>query len=194
MLVAALLGCAARGAHAQATAYVPLNLEPEMERQIERVLILADEPILKRPYSVELVKLALPAACKVDAPLCRRVKRYLDRYARDYGVSHASLTGSYTHGASGKDVVPNQHGLPDRSHYDFSAVGYVQPSDYFLASAGVVSYSGRTVLTGSMVSFGTRWGAGRRRLARSLVLAAHRHQRADLDRSTEHPVGDAVQL
>jgi len=26
----------------------PLNLEPEVERQIERVLILADEPVLKR--------------------------------------------------------------------------------------------------------------------------------------------------
>ncbi len=32
------------------SAYLPLNLEPEMERQIERVLILADEPILKRPF------------------------------------------------------------------------------------------------------------------------------------------------
>ena len=38
--------------------YLPLNLEPEMERQIERVLILADEPILKRPIPVELVRLA----------------------------------------------------------------------------------------------------------------------------------------
>src|ERR1019366_4760515 len=48
------------------SAYLPLNLEPEMERQIERVLILADEPILKRPIAVELVKLALPQACKID--------------------------------------------------------------------------------------------------------------------------------
>ena len=108
-LAAAVLGCAGRGAHAQASAYVPLNLEPEMERQIERVLILAGEPILKRPYPVELVKLALPQACKLDAPLCHRVKRYLDRYARDYGVTHASITGSYTHGGSDQDAVPNQH-------------------------------------------------------------------------------------
>ena len=38
------------------SAYIPLNLEPEMERQIERVLILANEPILKRPFAVELVR------------------------------------------------------------------------------------------------------------------------------------------
>ena len=43
------------------SAYLPLNLEPEMERQIERVLILADEPILKRPFAVALVELALAA-------------------------------------------------------------------------------------------------------------------------------------
>src|SRR5271155_4316539 len=83
------------------SAYIPLNLEPEMERQIERVLILADEPILKRPFAVELVKLALPQACKIDKPLCRKVQRYLERYSRDYAVTHASATGSLTHGADG---------------------------------------------------------------------------------------------
>src|ERR1700724_3105512 len=97
------------------TAYLPMNLEPEMERQVERVLILADEPILKRPFSVELVKLALPQACRVDHVLCRRVTRYLERYSRDYAVTHASITASYTHNGAG-DVVPNEYGLPENSH------------------------------------------------------------------------------
>jgi hypothetical protein len=156
LAVALLILATAREVHAQATAYLPLNLEPEMERQVERVLILADEPILKRPYSVELVKLALPRACQVDQVLCRRVQRYLERYSRDYAVTHASITGSYTHNGTG-DVVPNEHGLPENSHYDLSIAAFVQPSDYFLASAGAVSYSGRTVPTGSVLSFGTNW-------------------------------------
>ena len=83
------------------TAYLPLNLEPEIERQIERVLILADEPVLKRPFSIELVRLALPQACAVDKPLCSRVSKYLERYARDYAVTHASAAGSITHGGDG---------------------------------------------------------------------------------------------
>jgi hypothetical protein len=29
--------------------YLPLNLAPEMERQIERVLILAGKPVMSRP-------------------------------------------------------------------------------------------------------------------------------------------------
>jgi hypothetical protein len=137
------------------SAYLPLNLEPETERQVERVLILADEPILKRPIAVALVELALPAACQRDRPLCERVEKYLERYKRDYALTHASATAS-TH--TGADVVlPDQHGLTTDSHWEFSAQGYVQPSDYLLASAGAISYAGRTVPTGSMLSVGFNW-------------------------------------
>jgi hypothetical protein len=138
------------------SAYLPLNLEPEIERQIERVLILADEPILKRPFAVELVRDALPQACKVDKPLCTKVQRYLQRYSRDYAVTHASATGAVTRGA--KDVViPNEHGLPEDSHYELSAQGYVQPSDYLLIGGGGIAYKGRSVPTGSVISAGFNW-------------------------------------
>jgi hypothetical protein len=137
------------------SAYLPLNLEPEMERQIERVLILADEPILKRPFAVELVKAALPDACRKDAALCERVRRYLERYSHDYGVTHASATAA---GASGAHVVlPDQHGMTSNDDWELSAQGYVQPSDYLLVSAGGIAYSGRTQATGSMLSIGTSW-------------------------------------
>jgi Capsule assembly protein Wzi len=144
------------------SAYLPLNLEPETERQIERVLILADEPVLKRPFAVALVELALPEACKRDKALCAKVKKYLERYSRDYAVTHASATGSITHTSNdphgaAEAVVPNQHGLPVNSDWEVSAQGFVQPNDYFLASAGVIAYSGRTVATGSMLSFGFNW-------------------------------------
>jgi hypothetical protein len=54
-------------------------------------------------------------------------------------------------------VVPNQHGLPVNSGWEVSAQGFVQPNDYFLASVGVIAYPGRTVATGSMLSFGFDW-------------------------------------
>jgi hypothetical protein len=146
----------ATAAHADPlSAYLPLNLEPEMERQIERVLILADEPILKRPFPVELVKAALPDACKKDAALCGRVRRYLERYSYNYGVTHASATGAATRGA--QVVLPNQHGLTSNDDWELSASAYVQPSDYLLASAGAIAYSGRTQATGSMLSLGASW-------------------------------------
>ncbi len=137
------------------SAYLPLNLEPEIERQIERVMILADEPVLKRPFAVELVKLALPQACKIDKPLCTKVQRYLDRYSRDYALTEASATATLHHGAD--VVVPNEYGLPSTSAWDVSAQAYVQPSDYLLASGGVLAYSGRTNATGSGLSAGFSW-------------------------------------
>ena len=124
-LVAGIFLAASSAGAGGVTAYLPVNLEPEIERQIERVLILADEPILKRPFSVELVKLALPQACLVDKPLCTRVGKYLERYSRDYAVSHASATGSITH-AKDDVVLPNQHGMPVDSKYELSAIAYAQ--------------------------------------------------------------------
>ena len=156
MLVSALASLSQSALARGVSAYLPLNLEPEMERQIERVLILADEPILKRPFAVELVLDALPQACKVDKPLCTKVKRYLQRYSRDYAVTHASATGAITHDDDG-GVVPNSHGLPVNSSWEFSAQGYVQPNDYVLLSGGAIAYSGRTVPAGSMLSLGFNW-------------------------------------
>jgi hypothetical protein len=137
------------------SAYLPLNLEPEIERQIERVLILADEPILKRPFAVALVEDALPQACEIDKPLCAKVRRYLQRYSRDYALTHASLTGALSRGAN--SIVPEQHGLPVDSKAEFSLQAYVQPNDYFLANAGVIAYQGRAVPTGSVLSAGFNW-------------------------------------
>jgi len=156
LAIACLIAAATSGARADGvSAYLPLNLEPETERQIERVLILADEPVLKRPFAVALVQLALPKACERDKGLCTKVRKYLERYSRDYAVTHASATGSKS---SGADVVlPNQHGDTSQSDWEISAQGFVQPSDYFLASAGVIAYSGRTVPTGSMLSVGFNW-------------------------------------
>lgn len=155
--VAACLGCML-GMTAQAaglSAYLPLNLEPEMERQVERVLILADEPILKRPFPVELVRAALPQACKKDLALCTRVQNILERYSGDHGITHASAGGGANGGAH--VVLPNGHGLTSNSDWEVSAQAYIQPSDYLLASVGGIAYPGRTEFTGTMVSIGFNW-------------------------------------
>ena len=152
-MLASLAQIAAAGG---VSGYLPLNLEPEMERQIERVLILADEPILKRPFAVALVEDALPQACMVDKPLCTKVKRYLQRYSRDYAVTHASATGAIAHDRD-TGVVPNAHGLPVKSDWELSAQGFVQPNDYVLLSGGAIAYKGRSEPTGSMLSLGFNW-------------------------------------
>src|SRR5690606_29094152 len=80
--------------------YLPLDLAPAIERQIERVLILAGKPVMRRPIAAAVVLDALPLACERDRRLCDEVREYLDRYMGRYGVSHARAAGAVTSGDS----------------------------------------------------------------------------------------------
>jgi hypothetical protein len=148
-------------AAAQATAfgrgvspYLPLNLEPEIESQIERVLILADRPVMTRPIAAATVLDALPKACKIDPVLCTRVRRYLKRYTHTEGISQASVEAAATSGRGANTVAPNRYGMEENSHWTASGQVYVQPSDYVIADLGAVAYEGRTNFSGSMLSLG----------------------------------------
>ena len=134
------------------TPYLPLNLAPEIQAQIERVLILGDQPVIIRPIPAALVLRALPKACKIDSELCAQVQRYLDRFTHNYGLTHASVAGAAAHGAN--PTVPDRYGMREQASWEASAQGYFQPNDYILANVGVVGYEGKTDFTGSMISLG----------------------------------------
>ncbi len=135
-----------------ASPYLPLNLSPEIERQIERVLILADRPITSRPIATATVLDALPAACRIDPALCARVRRYLDGYMHKVGLAHASAEVAANDGAV--TTLPNQHGAPSDSEWRASAQGYWQPNDYVIVSLGGVADADDAVATGSLLSVG----------------------------------------
>jgi len=132
--------------------YLPLNLEPQIERQITRVLILADKPVMTRPIAAATVLEALPKACRIDRRLCEQVGRYLARYTHSNGVTHLSVEGSATSGAD--LTIPERYGLHNRSAWDVSAQAYIQPSDHLLVNLGGDAYDGEENPTGSMVSLG----------------------------------------
>jgi hypothetical protein len=155
---AALFGALAGTAQSRGVSpYLPLNLEPEMERQIEQVLTLADKPFLTRPIAAAVVWDALPAACARDQALCRSVERYLKRYMNRVGIAEASISGAATGGAS--RTVPNRHGLLTDSGWEASARVYWQPFDHALLTLGAVAYEGGiydgdVTPTGSLLSLG----------------------------------------
>jgi len=135
-----------------ASPYLPLNLSPEIERQIERVLLLADRPVMTRPIAAATVLDALPAACKVDELLCSRVRKYLQRYTKRASLDHASFGFVATEGAT--TALANQHGMDSDSSYQASVHGYVQITDYAIVSLGALAFDGDVMPTGSMLSFG----------------------------------------
>jgi len=132
--------------------YLPLNLSPEVERNIERVLILADKPVMTRPIAAATVLDALPKACKADPVLCERVRRYLSTYMHSFVITHGSAEGALT-----KDVtksIPNRRGLATDSPWQVAAGAFFQPSSYALLSLGGIAYDGDTQPTGSLLSAG----------------------------------------
>ncbi|MBS0579584.1 MAG: hypothetical protein JSR36_10010 [Proteobacteria bacterium] len=134
------------------TPYLPLNLEPELEAQVERVLILGGKPVMRRPIAAATVLEALPKACTIDAQLCEQVARFLNRYTHEAALTHASVEGAATHGAD--DPIPNAYGERMRSSWDVSASGYVQLNDYVLINLGGVAYEGSHNFTGTYLSAG----------------------------------------
>jgi hypothetical protein len=134
--------------------YLPLQLEPEIESQIERVMILADMPVMKRPLAAATVLDAVAKARKIDPALCAQVERYIARYTHNYGIARASVEGAASSGAGKNTVDPNRYGMEEDAHWDASGQVYWQPSDYLLVNAGAVAYEGHTDYTGSMISLG----------------------------------------
>ena len=135
------------------TPYLPLNMSPEIERQVERVLILAGKPVMTRPIPVAAVADALNDACKADEDLCEQVGRYLKRYAISADLTHLRAEIAVDSGDS-DHAIPNQHGMNVDSSWQVSAEAYIQPSDFLLINLGGIAYDGRATPTGSMVSLG----------------------------------------
>src|ERR1700742_2772342 len=92
---------------------LPLHLDPQIEAQIERVLILGGKPVMTRPIPAAAVLDALPKACKADRPLCEQVQRYLERYQHTLGITNASIEGAVTSGKGDKTVAPNRYGMQE---------------------------------------------------------------------------------
>ena len=132
--------------------YLPQNLDPEAELDVERVLILAGVAHLTRPIPAAVVLEALPRACRIDARLCQRVSGILARYTGKLSVTHAALAGAATGGAD--TVIANRHGLRSDSAWEVSARAQWQPFDHAIVSAGAIAFDGDVTPTGSLLSVG----------------------------------------
>jgi len=154
LLPACLCLLAAAPLHARGVSpYLPLNLDPELEREVERVMVLGDRPVMTRPIPAAAVLDALPKACAIDPVLCRRVRRALKPYMQDSALQFASIEGSAVSGDS-KLVIPNLHGQTEQSAWQVAGAGFIQPWDHFLVNVGGVAYDGRQKPTGSFLSVG----------------------------------------
>ena len=137
------------------SAYVPVNLSPEIERQIDQVLLLAGRPVVRRPVATATVLEALPDACRIDALLCERVRSYIEAYTSRYGVTHASVEGAGTEDSD--KTLPNRRGMAAEDAWVASAMGHYRITDYISLHLGGVAYPDETRASGSWLSVGTEY-------------------------------------
>jgi hypothetical protein len=133
--------------------YLPLNMSPEIERQIERLLILAGRPVMTRPIAVATVLEALSDARKADEALCNQVERYLERYIPNAGLTQLRAEIALDSGES-KQVLPNQYGEKVDSSWKVSGETFLRLGDYISFNLGGIAYQDSTNPTGSMLSLG----------------------------------------
>jgi hypothetical protein len=133
--------------------YLPLNMSPEIERQIERLLIIAGRPVMTRPIALATVLEALHDARKSDEGLCNRVERYLERYFPNAGLTQLRVELALDSGES-KQVLPNQYGERVDSSWEVSGGAYLRLGDYISFNLGGIAYQDRTNPTGTMLSLG----------------------------------------
>lgn len=150
--LAAQLGCMDASWARGVSPYVPLNVSPRIERQIERVLILAGKPVTRRPIAAATVLDALPRACKRDAVLCEEVKAYLQTYMESAAVTHAIAEVAAVDGEG--VTLPNSHGRSSDSAYALTATAYAQLGDHVLLNVGGVVDSKVATPAGTYLSIG----------------------------------------
>ena len=132
--------------------YLPLLLEPEVERDIERVLILAGSATMSRPIAAGTVLDALPEACRIDAEVCARVESYLERYLPSFSLTHAAVEVGWAQG-SGR-AVPNRRGLSLDDDWAISERVQWSPFDHVHVTLGGNAHDGDVSPTGTLLSVG----------------------------------------
>lgn len=138
--------------------YLPLQMSPEIEAKVERLFIVANMPIIKRPIPINSVHKAIAKAEHKDPGLARAVSRYIDRYSGSIGATHFNLSVAVGEGTEVSD--PNSRGASFQSQYRASFAGYLVVSDHIAVNIGGYSYEGidgdekDTFAEGSFISLG----------------------------------------
>ncbi len=117
--------------------YLPVQMSPEIEARIERLFVIANMPIIKRPIPIKQVNEALDRARSIDPALVSSISRYLDRYSGSAGLAHLSIEASYFEGDN--SPMFNNRGLDLDSSYLISGAAYWVLNTHFAVNVGGIA-------------------------------------------------------
>ncbi|GGZ51088.1 capsule assembly Wzi family protein [Paraglaciecola chathamensis] len=151
-----ILGClliASQGWAKGLSPYLPLQISPEIESQIEKVMALTPGAPLTKPYKAADVMRRNKLIASRFPELHRSVDAYLARFKDTLALTHVSA--SVSAGEDESSPIPNQRGIKRNSSYQVSASGVAFISPYAYVAGGAVYADGEdAVLYNTHVAFG----------------------------------------
>lgn len=133
--------------------YLPLQLAPEVESHIEKLMALTPSAPLNKPYKAKDLLSRIEQIKQSHPTLYTRLSSYLQRYKDSLVLSHLSAEIAISNDST--KTLPNQRGDNIKSNYQVAMNGYAFVSPYFYASLGA-AYGDETGLVhnSSHIAFG----------------------------------------
>lgn len=139
-----------------ASPYLPLNLAPEVELQIEKLMAMTGDAPLVKPYKAKEVIVRLESIKDYHPVLYRRLSAYMKRYTQEISNTHRAviLSGSNDNNRA----LENNRGVKHNANIEVSVAGHVFYNPYLFVSAGA-SYSneGGRALTNTHITYGNEY-------------------------------------
>lgn len=153
LITSALLFCSV--SLSQVTEYLPLKQKPQLELDVDTLLLLAESAVTTRPIAIKQIKSAYSKVCTdIEYPVCNRIKPYLK--SSNLQIKQAEITVQTSDRE--RSTLANQRGINYNSDLitRFSVGGTF--NDYLAYSVGMQSSDDVIQLEDSYLSIGTQWG------------------------------------
>lgn len=134
------------------TPYLPLQVDPLIELELNRLATLAKLPLLTKPYHAATINRYLIKVADSHPTLHTRITTYLSRYKKKAALTHATVKLSY---ADTENIaIPNQRGQMADANYQASFSGFWQVNKYLIINGGSYFEGGELLKTNTFISFG----------------------------------------
>jgi hypothetical protein len=138
--------------------YLPVNVSPRVEADIERLVVLANIADLTKPYAIAAIERGLPDIAVTHPALHRRIASYLTHYAKKAAVTHGAAELAY---ASAQNETPvaqvNRRGSTTADNATVSFRSHYTGADWLALSIGGEISDEIQQATGTLLSLGVSW-------------------------------------
>lgn len=133
--------------------YLPLNTDPLIELQIERLSSISQMPILSKPYHIVTVVKYLEKVRISHPTLYNRLNNYIKRYKQQSAITHFSTKISHSNKESGS--IHHNRGIAFDSTLQSSIAGFHQFNKY-----AIVNFGGALVDKAKIIPYNTYFSFG----------------------------------